>query len=162
MYRHWTAAEDQLFRKYGNKEIAERTRRPITCVQSRKQVLRRAGVVLPYMVRFRRTDWTAAKDKIVAENRPSVAMRLLDHSRDTIKRRRKTLGLGPWISPKKPKRPTRPAPLRWTAEEDRLVLNLPFEEAVKAIGRRTKMAVYLRRATLRRKGKQLKWNRRMS
>ena len=47
MYRHWTAAEDRQFRKYGNKEIAKRTGRPITSVQSRKQVLRRAGAVLP-------------------------------------------------------------------------------------------------------------------
>ena len=160
MYRHWTVAEDRLFRKYGNKEIAKRTSRPITCVQSRKQKLRRLGVALPYLVRFRRTDWTPAKDKIVAENRTSVAMRLLDHSRDTIKRRRTALGLGPWISPKEPKKPTRPARLPWTAEEDRLVVTLPFEEAVKAIGRRTRMAVYLRRTKLRRKGKRLKWDRR--
>jgi hypothetical protein len=160
VYRHWTAAEDRLFRKYGNQEIAQRTGRPITGVQSRKQVLRRAGAVLPYLVKVRRAEWTPAKDKIVAENRTSVAMRLLDHSRDTIKRRRKALGLVPWISPKKPKRPTRPPRLRWTVEEDRLVVTLPFGEAVKAIGRRTRTAVYLRRATLRRKGKQLKWNRR--
>ena len=157
MYRHWTAAEDRLFRKYGNKDIARRTGRPITSVQSWKQKLRRAGAALPYLVKVRRAAWTPAKDKIVAANRTSVAMRLLDYSRDTIKRRRKALGLGPWISPKKPKRP---APLRWTAVEDRFVLTLPFGEAVKAIGRRTRTAVYLRRATLRRKGKQLKWNRR--
>ena len=115
---------------------------------------------MPYLVRFRRTDWTPAKDKIVAENRTSVAMRLLDHARDTIKRRRKALGLPPWVNPKKPKKPTKPRQPDWTVEEDRIVLTLPFEEAVKAIGRRTKMAVYLRRMTLRRKGKRLKWNRR--
>ena len=158
MYRHWTAAEDRLFRKYGNKEIAKRTGRPITSVQSRKQKLRRAGAVLPYLVKVRLAEWTPEKDKIVAENRTSMAMRLLDHARDTIKRRRKALGLGPWVNPKKPKTPTRPAPLRWTAVEDRFVLTLPFGEAVKAIGRRTKMAVYLRRTKLRRAGKRLKWN----
>jgi hypothetical protein len=160
MYRHWTAAEDRLFRKYGNKEIAKRTGRPITSVQSRKQKLRRLGVVLPYLVKVRRADWTPAKDKIVAENRTSVAMRLLDHSRDTIKRRRKALGLGPWVNPKRPKKPTKPRQPGWTTEEDRLDLTLPFEEAVKAIGRRTRMAVYLQRTKLRRKGKRLKWNRR--
>jgi hypothetical protein len=89
MYRHWPAAEDRLFRKFGNKEIAKRTGRPITSVQSRKQILRRAGVALPYLVKVRRAEWTPEKDKIVAENRTSVAMRLLDHARDTIKRRRK-------------------------------------------------------------------------
>jgi len=162
MYRHRTAAEDRLFRKYGNKEIAKRTGRPITSVQSRKQKLRRLGVVLPYLVKVRRAEWTPAKDKIVAENRTSVAMRLLDHARDTIIRRRKALGLGRWVNPKQPKKPTRPAPLRWTPEEDRLVLTLPFEEAVKAIGRRTKVAVYLRRTNLRRAGKQLKRNARKS
>jgi hypothetical protein len=75
MYRHWTAAEDRFFRKYGNKEIARRTGRPITSVQSRKQKLRGSGVVLPYLVRVRREAWTPAKDKIVAENPPGLAMR---------------------------------------------------------------------------------------
>src|SRR6187401_2081790 len=102
MYRHWTAAEDRLFRKYGNKEIARRTGRPITSVQSRKQKLLRLGVVLPYLVKVRRVEWTPEKDKIVAENRTSVAMRLLDHARDTIKRWRKEFGLGAWVNPKKP------------------------------------------------------------
>jgi len=160
MYRHWTAAEDRLFRKYGNKKIAKQTGRPVTSVQSRKQKLRRLGVVLPYLLKVGRAEWTPAKDKIVAENPPRVAMKLLDHSSATIRRRRKALGLGRWVNPKKPKKLTRPARLRWTEEEERLVLTLPLDEAVKAIGRRTKMAVYLRRTNLRRTGKRLKWNRR--
>ena len=57
MYRHWTTAEDRLFRKYGNKEIAKRTGRPITSVQSRKQKLRSLGVVLPYLVKVRRAAY---------------------------------------------------------------------------------------------------------
>jgi hypothetical protein len=131
MYRHWTTAEDRLFRKYGNKEIAKRTGRPITSVQSRKQVLRRAGAVFHYLRKVRRATWTSAKDKIVAENPPSVAMRLLDYARDTIKLRRKALGLGPWAYPRKIKKPARPRPPRGTAKEDRRVLSLPLDEAVR-------------------------------
>jgi hypothetical protein len=151
-YRHWTAAEDRLFRRFSNKEIARRTGRTAISVQSRKQTLRNAGVDLPYLLKVRRTKWTPEKDKIVAEQPPQVAMKLLDVSRAIIDRRRKALGLGRWVRPKQPKILKRPASIPWTEEEDRLVLTLPPGEAMRALGRRTRMAVHLRRSTLRRKG----------
>ena len=158
MGSRWTAAEERLLLKYGNAEVARRTGRTVAAVQGHKQKLRRLGRVLPYLRKVRWAEWTPAKDKIIAENPPRVAMELLDLSPTTIRLRRKALGLGPWIRPRKPKKPTGPPRPHWTAEEDRLVQTLAPREAAKAIGRRTLMAVHLRRMTLKRQGKQLKWN----
>jgi hypothetical protein len=160
MGRRWTAAEERLLLKYGNVEVARRTGRTIAGVQGHKQMLRKSGRALPYLRKVQWAEWTPAKDKIVAENPPRVAMELLELSETTIRLRRKALGLKRWVYPRKPKKPVGPPKPLWTAEEDRLVQRLSPAEAVKAIGRRTLMAVHLRRMTLRRKGKRLKWNRR--
>jgi hypothetical protein len=155
----YTAAEDAMIAKLPPAEVSRRTGRSLKSIGKRRVMLKRRGHQLPDLrftdarLRFGRSVWTPAVDKLVRQHRPYIVARKLGVSPATVARRRAALGMPPIGQHRVPKKPrVRDAYRKWTKRELDIALSLPPRESVKLLPGRSKTAIETVRCLRKRAG----------
>jgi len=108
--RYWTAREDRIARTRPLAVAAKMTGRSVSAIIARRVRLRRNGEPLPdhrtsaERLKLGRSVWTPEADELLRQLRPYIVARMLGVLPETVRNRRKALGLPPvgWQGAKRP------------------------------------------------------------